>query len=425
VQFRNLGDDDLNACFWLTVIIGAVTYGLLCSAAPRIAFWMDMPELAPLLRVVGLILPLGGCRIVPEGLLRRRLEVDKLARAEILGATLAIPLVLGLAIAGAGVWALAASALLLPLIQAIGAYRYSRWRPSVQFRAARIDEFFRFSVAAMGTNLCAAAYQQTDMLILGKMRGDVAVGLFSMAKQLALLPAEKLSGMVNQLAHPVMSELQGDRDRLRKCFLRELRMIACVSMPVCVGVALVAEDLVQFVLGEKWAGTIPLLRLLCGYGLVRSLDVLLPPVLVARYRVKFLFWYVTGLLAVMPLAFWIGSASIGAPGVALAWLLVYPMVALRMARETLSELDISLLTVWAELRVVTWVTVAMVTVVITARLLMSEFALADHGLRLTVSVIVGLIAYTAGILWRGRALTDELVEMAGWLVLRRRRLPVP
>src|SRR5438552_17808122 len=37
VQFRDLDDRELNACFWLTLIIGVLGYGILFYAAPAIA----------------------------------------------------------------------------------------------------------------------------------------------------------------------------------------------------------------------------------------------------------------------------------------------------------------------------------------------------------------------------------------------------
>jgi len=103
---------------------------------------------------------------------------------------------------------------------------------------------------------------------------------------------------------------------MRDGFLRGLRLVACTTVPLCVGAALVADDLVSIAFTDKWQPMVPLLRVLCVFGLVRSLDVLLPPVLFARYRPRSCFGWTVVLLLVMPFAFLTGAVSFGAAGVA-------------------------------------------------------------------------------------------------------------
>ena len=54
------------------------------------------------------------------------------------------------------------------------------------------------------------------MLVIGKITGQFSVGLYSMPKDLALLPTNnnKISTAVNLLSPPMMAELQTDIDRM-------------------------------------------------------------------------------------------------------------------------------------------------------------------------------------------------------------------
>src|SRR4030095_9070836 len=108
VQFRDLDDRELNTCFWLTMSLAALGYGVLYLAAPLIAEWFGTPRLLTVLRVVGLGLPLVAFRVVPDALLRQRIQLDRVSRAEVAAGLLTIPVVVGMAWAGAGVWALVA-----------------------------------------------------------------------------------------------------------------------------------------------------------------------------------------------------------------------------------------------------------------------------------------------------------------------------
>src|SRR5437773_5169250 len=106
VQFRDLDDRELNFCFWLTLGTAIVGYCLLYTVARLIAWWFGTPMLTEVLRVVSLTLPLTGLRMVPDGLLRKSLILDRVSQAEILSVLVAIPVQLGLALGGSGVWAL-------------------------------------------------------------------------------------------------------------------------------------------------------------------------------------------------------------------------------------------------------------------------------------------------------------------------------
>jgi len=265
----------------------------------------------------------------------------------------------------------------------------------------------------LGTRLCAAAYQQADALVLGKLMGDVTLGYFSMAKQLALLPVEKVSAVVNQIAYPVMADLQGSCDAMRNVFLRGFRLVVCISVPMCVGLALVAEDLVWVTLTEKWLAAVPLLQMLCLYALIRSIDVLLPPVLIARYRSLFLFGYAMVMLVVMPIAFWAGAASMGAMGVALTWVTVYPVIMVWLAREALKELGLGWRLLWEQVSPSMLATLLMAAVVLAVQWAMPGFNIMDRVVRLALAIGTGVLAYGLGIFCWGGLVTGELREIIG------------
>jgi hypothetical protein len=74
---------------------------------------------------------------------------------------------------------------------------------------------------------------------------------------------------------------------------------------------------------------------LSAYGVLSSLAVLQAPVLMARYRSDLMFRYTFAQMLVMPVAFWAGSAWFGATGVALAWVLIYPIGLAWLMRQVL------------------------------------------------------------------------------------------
>lgn len=424
VQFPDLEERELNTCFWLVTGITGIGYLALYASAPAIAAWFASPTLTDVLRVAGLSLPLVAVRTVPDSLLRKRLELDRIAQAEVAGVLVSVPVVLGLAWSGAGVWALVAGTLTMPLVQTLVLSWFVRWRPGLRMGSRRLGDILRYSVAALGARVGWAAYQQIDTVVLGKMAGETVLGLYSMARLMATLPVDKISVMANQLASPIMARLQADRATMRASFLRGLRLVASLTVPLCAGMALVADDFIFLALADKWWAMVPLLRVLCLFGLIRSIDVLLPPVLFARYRAAFMFWWTAGLLFVMPFAFWAGAAWLGSLGVALALVVVYPIIMAWMAHEAFKELELGWRAVLRQLRPIVGATLIMVVTVLAVRWAMPVSDSLDRLARLGVAGGAGGLVYALAILRWGGPLVREIADVAGWLLPRGHSLTV-
>jgi O-antigen/teichoic acid export membrane protein len=416
VQFRDLEERELNSCFWLTMGISTVGYVVLYVASPTLATWFENPMLTEILRVAGLSLPLVAVRIVPDSLLRKQLAFDKISKAEIVAALSAVPVMIGMAGAGAGVWSLVAGGLLVPFVQTAVSFWYVRWRPGLQIGGRQYLQVVKYSLNTLGSKLGWAAYQQADVFVLGKVSGDIVLGFYSMAMALASLPVEKVSVVVNQLASPLMAELQTDREGMRAAFLRSTRMVASATFPLCLGLMLVAEDLVRVALTDKWLPVVPVLQVLCLYAVIQSVIVLFPHVLLACYRARFLFAHTVALIAIMPLAFWAGAKWWGAMGVAAAWVLVYPIVLTWLAHEALQEIGVS----WKMLGTQLWPPVA-ATLVMVGTMLLVRVSVSSWGEeasvgRLAVMSLAGASAYGLVLLRIGGPVVAEIKEVVGWVL---------
>jgi teichuronic acid exporter len=422
VQFRDLSEAELNLCFWTTLAMTLCGYIGLYLAAPAIALWFNTPALGNVLRVSGLALPLLAFRIVPDGLLRKQVQFDKLSRVEIVSSFVSLPVMLALAWHGFGVWSLVLGALLQTILANLGISYYVRWWPGLRIKSNRLREIARFSLTTMGGRIGWSTYQQADSFVLGKVSGDAVLGLYSMAMQIAILPVTKVSVIVNQLAFPVLAGLQKDQLAMRTAFLRGVRLVVCITAPLALGIIVVADDLIRVALTEKWVAAVPVLQVLAACSLVRSVEVLLPPVLFARYRTSFVFWWTISLLVVMPFVFWFGALRLGALGVALAWLLAYPVLMFRMAQEGMDELGLRWKVLWEGLQPILAAAAIMAGVVLLLRMGMAADDGGHRVVRLVVCCVIGALVYGLGIYWRGGVIVRELQEVLGWILHRGRVL---
>lgn len=76
-----------------------------------------------------------------------------------------------------------------------------------------------------------------------------------------------LPNVIVQVMFPVYSQLQSDIIRLRNTLRRNVRIISWFTFPIMILLILVAESLILFLYGDKWAAAIPYFQLLCIGGL--------------------------------------------------------------------------------------------------------------------------------------------------------------
>src|SRR5262249_10141301 len=182
------------------------------------------------------------------------------------------------------------------------------------------------------------------------------------------------------------------------------------------------QDLVQVALSEKWMTAVPVIQVLCLYAMIRSLAVLLPSVLMARYRAPFLFGYNAVLLAVMPVAFWGGAVWLSALGVAVAWVAVYPIVLTSMAREAFRAISLSPRAFWGQLWPPMAATIVMVASMLIVQLGASSWSDRLVESRLALAALAGTAAYATALLAWGGPVRGEIQEVAGWMFRRGRAL---
>ena len=420
IQFQDLTEEELNSCYWLMMAIGLSGYFGLFVSAPFIADWFNSPLLSDLLRFGGLTLPLIALIVVPDSLMRKRVQLDKIAKIQLGGALAAIFTVVTMAASGAGVWALVSGPLVAQVVVYLSMLWVEPWRPGIRIGSTRLSEILHFSFSTLGSRFLFSLYNQVDLVLLGKLTGEATLGFYSYAKELAMLPVVRGSVVVNQLAFPVMAELQNDINAMRLSFMKGLRLVSGTFFPVCVGMALVAHDAVLVLLTEKWLPLVPMLQVLCVYGSIKSLDVLLPPVLYARFRHQFILFYTMALLVIMSIAFGLGAMWYGAMGVVLSWIIVYPMIMMGLVKEVLKELEMNLRAFFQQIGVAVIATLIMVVIVLMAQTFIFPSANVNPIVRLILASGLGAFVYGSVLFILGGQLVEELKEVFRWVCLPKR-----
>ena len=255
VQKPDLSDEEVRAASTAGILIGLLCLGLVWLLAPAVGVLFRAPDLAPVLRGLGISFLFMGWSMTGLGLLRRALRFRELAMISV-GAYVAGYLVVGvgLALLGAGVWSLVAATVTSTAIQAVWQYALLRHplRPVRQWRPYRAVCGYaaRLSVAHVldyvGSNL--------DTFTVARIATTAVVGQYSRAYYLVFQPlGNYLSAALSNVVFATLSRIHEDLTRLRRAYLSIMSLGALLVFPICVGMAVAAPELVAVVPGPPVA----------------------------------------------------------------------------------------------------------------------------------------------------------------------------
>lgn len=113
--------------------------------------------------------------------------------------------------------------------------------------------------------------RNVDDLLIGKVIGADALGVYQMAYRLMLWPLQKVSRVVGKVMFPALSLIQDDKKRVKRVFLKGISSIALITFPMVLGMWVIAPYAINTMLGEKWTGVIPIFQVLCILGIPQSI----------------------------------------------------------------------------------------------------------------------------------------------------------
>ncbi len=387
---RELSVEQLNQLNGLAVLLGLAGLLASCALAIPVGRFFRAPQLPLVVMAMSTTSVITSFKTVPLALLQRDLRFKALALIDLSQALVLAISMIGFAVAGFGYWTLVSGAVLSALIST-GAMLRLRRAAFAWPRPKSLKPAITLSSNVLISRLCWYISANADFLVAGRILGKAALGFYNVGWTLASVPPDKVTALVGQVTPAFFSAVQMDPPALRRYLLRITEGIALITFPVSLGLALVARDFVLAVLGPKWEGTAAPLQVLAAYAAFRSITPLLAQVLHSIRDTEFPMWTMVAAAVVMPTSFYVGGERWGTVGLAMAWVVMDPLIAGMLYWRVFSKIALSprayLVALWPALSG----TVLMAVVVLAVgRLSGSAWT---GGLRLSAQIGAGVVSY--------------------------------
>ncbi len=262
VQRRDCQPIDIATAFWLATGCGVAFAALGFVCAPALGHAFGDPRIGQVYAWMGLSLIAAGAEAGLAAPLRRALHFRPIATCAMVSRCIAATVAVGMAFAGYGVWSLVAQQLVAVSVGAMLLAFAVPALPGFRFSRASARWQLRYILPTLGAAMLFNLQARIVILFVGQVFGATVLGYVHVAQRVVQAFSDFASAASYQLVLPLMARHQGDSGALASGFRRATGLFTAAVLPLLVGIAVVAPDVIGIAFGAAWQPAILPLQLL-------------------------------------------------------------------------------------------------------------------------------------------------------------------
>ena len=319
VQAATLKQSQLNALLWLNTLFCLALFLVVALGAPVVEWLYGDERLLWLTIVLGSAIGLSGPALQHQAILQRNLMFGKIARADLLANSLALVVGLSAALSGAGYWAIAWMAVIHSATNSALLWHLSEWRPNRPRWSHEIGPLLRFGGNLTGFSFVNYFSRNADNFLVGKFVGPGALGHYSKAYQLMMLPIQQINGPITAALVPTLSRLQHQPAEFAALYLKWAGRIAWLTAIPIASMVYFGEALIVCLLGDAWQPAGQLFQWLALASVLQPLSNFMGVCFIASGQTRRMFYWGCASSTVIVIAFAVGLGWGGVTGLAIAY----------------------------------------------------------------------------------------------------------
>ena len=272
IQKKNTDEIDFSSVFYLNLLVSLILYTILFLSAPLIATFFEIPLLVHVLRVLSLTLFLGAFNSIQYAIIAKNMDFKKLFKSSLSAVFISGIIGVTMAYAGFGIWAIVTQQLTSQIIFTAILWFTVKWRPKFIFSIERLSSLFSYGWKLVASTLIYTFYTNIQSLFIGKFFNPAILGFYSRGMQLPNMLVSNINDSIQSVMFPALASQQDNLYRIKEMVRRAIVTSSFIIFPMMIGLAMIAEPLVEILFTEKWLPIVPFLQIFCCYYALWSID---------------------------------------------------------------------------------------------------------------------------------------------------------
>lgn len=263
IQAKKIDKIDLSSVFYLNLFIATILYTILFFLSPFIATFFEQPQLKSILRILSIVLLFDALNSIQHTIIARSMQFKKLFVSSLSGVIISGSIGITMAYSNLGVWSLVMQQLLFHLTITVTLWYTVKWRPQLSFSMKRLGRLFSFGWKLLLSSLIDTIYSNIKSLIIGKQFSTSTLGFYNRGEQFPSVLVNNINGSILSVMFPALSKQQDNVKRMKAMMRRTIVTSSFIVFPMMIGLAVIAEPLVNVLLTEKWLPAVPFIQIFC------------------------------------------------------------------------------------------------------------------------------------------------------------------
>jgi O-antigen/teichoic acid export membrane protein len=256
-----------DSAWTIQVLISFGLGAIIWAATPLTTFYFHEPRAAAIVPIFAIRTVMAGFENIGTLNFRRDLQFRRQFQYNLYPSLISFVVTIASAFALRNYWALVIGIMTEQAATTLLSYVMEPYRP--RFCVTKVREIWSFSIWTLVRFLGMYFSGQVDKIAIGGFGGAPSMGRYEVATDVATSPFRELNDPMITVLFPVMARIRHDKEKRRALYLSVLYWSALICTSISIGIALVAGDMVDLVLGSKWQDVKPLMPWLAlGYGLL-------------------------------------------------------------------------------------------------------------------------------------------------------------
>ncbi|MCK0103895.1 oligosaccharide flippase family protein [Pseudohalocynthiibacter sp. F2068] len=236
----------------------ALTMQFIFGISAASLFWVAQPliaglgitaltQLAPTMSLMSIIIAFRSPRFV---LFERNLQFGRAAAEETANRIIYSVVAIWLAWLWRDYWAIVVATFVSQLARNVWTFSFAPM--SIRLSLSRWRDSFSFSTWSMGAQIAQFFAKDMPQLVIGLTLGLADAGLFRLGNRITTLVTTQFFAPMQRVIYPGLADVSRNTDRRQEAFVKLNSYMLAILLPISVGIALIAEDVILAGVGYKW-----------------------------------------------------------------------------------------------------------------------------------------------------------------------------
>ncbi|GEK91064.1 lipopolysaccharide biosynthesis protein [Alkalibacterium kapii] len=262
IQNKELNNKELNDIFSFSLYIAFGLAILFVFLGYPMSLFYGNDVFIPISMILAIAVFFYGILVVPQSILLREKNFKLVNLTTVLGSVVSGVISIILALLDFSYYAIIIGNTARAATLFVVFYMKTDIKIKLTFNWEPLKKIFAFSRNQFLFNFINYFSRNLDNLLIGRFFSASALAYYDKAYQVSLYPNQVLTSLVTSVIHPILSDYEEEKERIKNVYLRISNLLATLGMPLSVFLFFTAKEVILFLFGGQWDGSVQAFQIL-------------------------------------------------------------------------------------------------------------------------------------------------------------------